>query len=409
MSVLDAAHRAARASRYEWGLVVTLSVTETISWGVVYYGFPVFLQSMEQSLGVSRVGVTGAFSIALAVSSLAALPVGRWLDRYGPRALMTGGSCLATALLLVWSRVGSLDALYVVWGVMGLAMAAILYEPAFATVVQWLPQHRDRGLLAVTLAAGFASTIFMPLAAWLLGRLGWRAAIQVLALVLGATTIPLHALVLRTKPGSPPSLHRAPAARRGSSSLSYALATPAFWALAAAFTVGIFSAATVSVHMIPYLIQRGYPPTFAAALVGWIGAMQVVGRLLFVPTATWLGPSRITALVFLAQGAAMALLPATRSPAGVVAVTVLLGASNGMATLVRATVVSELFGREGYATISGALASGVNGARALGPVGASLLRVWLGGYERVFWALAASLALAGLLLWGVVARDRPSV
>jgi len=112
---------------------------------------------------------------------------------------MTAGSCLATAILFARSRVGGLGGLYAVWSVMGLAMAMTLYEPAFAAVVQWFPSHRDRALLIVTLVGGLASTIFMPVAAWLLVRLGWRTAVEALAALLAATTIPLHALVLRPR------------------------------------------------------------------------------------------------------------------------------------------------------------------------------------------------------------------
>lgn len=396
--------RVAQAAPYQWKLVAALSVTETISWGIVYYGFPVFLQPMERSLGASRVGVTGAFSLALAVSSLAALPVGRWLDRYGPRALMTAGSCLATVLLWAWSQVDSLGALYLIWGLMGLAMAAILYEPAFAAIVQWSPQHRDRALLTVTLAAGLASTLFMPLAAWLLGRVGWRLAVEVLGGVLALTTIPVHAAVLRPPPGSlVPSPIAAPP-RSPHASLARVLVTPAVWALAGAFTVGIFSTVTVSVHLIPFLTQRGYSPTFAATVVGWIGAMQIPGRLLFVPVTAWARSHVVAGVLFLLQACAMALLPAATSAPSLVLVTMLLGATSGMATLVRATIVAELFGRERYATISGAIAVGVNGARALGPVGASFLRVWLGGYGGVFRALAVALAVVGVALLGALGR-----
>src|SRR5262245_61059452 len=159
---------------------------------------------MEEALHASRVAISGAFSLGLAISALAAVPVGRWLDRRGPRGLMTAGSCLAAVLCLAWARVESAPALYAVWFGMGFAMAATLYEPAFAAVVSWFPTHgRDRALLLLTLVAGLASTIFMPIEAWLLARLGWRTAITALALVLGAITIPVHALALRRPPDEP--------------------------------------------------------------------------------------------------------------------------------------------------------------------------------------------------------------
>src|SRR2546422_4854327 len=122
---------------------------------------------MEADLGWSRVEITGAFSVGMGVAALAALPVGRWIDRHGARALMTAGSCLGTALLLVWSRVESLPALYAIWCLMGLALAATLYEPAFAAVVRWVAtRRRDQALLTLTLARARASTIFLPPEAW---------------------------------------------------------------------------------------------------------------------------------------------------------------------------------------------------------------------------------------------------
>jgi MFS family permease len=194
--------------RYGWVIVATLFVTETVTWGIVYYGFPVFLRPMEHDLGASRVAVTGAFSVGLGVSALAALPVGRWIDRHGARGVMTAGSCLATLLTFAWARVQSLPALYAVWFGLGVAMAATLYEPAFAAIVSWFTRRRDRALLTVTLAAGLASTIFMPIEAWLLSRVGWRSAVMILAVVLGVITIPMHAVLLRRPPATLPRQRR---------------------------------------------------------------------------------------------------------------------------------------------------------------------------------------------------------
>ena len=381
-------------------LVAALSVTETISWGIVYYAFPVLLRAMERDLAASRVAITGALSLALAVSAAAAVPVGRWIDRYGPRALMTAGSCLATGLLLVWSRVHGLVGLYVVWGAMGLAMAAILYEPAFAAIVHWFPHRRERALLIVTLVAGLASTIFMPAAAWLLGRIGWRMTIQVLAGFLAVTTIPIHALVLRSGSAGRPPANAAEPAPDGVP-LRAAMATVVFWVLAAAFAISSFIAVAVSVHGLVYLTQRGYSAALAAAAVGWMGAMQLPGRLLFVPVVSRLGSGRATAVIFLAQGAGLVLLAfAGRLPI-LIATIVLLGSANGMSTLARATTVADRFGRRYYGSVSGAIAAGSNGARALAPIMASLLTLWLGGYGPTFGALAGIGALSGVAVFAM--------
>src|SRR5947207_11488882 len=382
-----------RTIYYGWVIVAALSVTEPVTWGIIYYGFPVFLRPMEQDLGASRVAVTAAFSIGLGTSALASISVGRWLDRRGPRALMTTGSCLATLLTFAWARVESLPALYLVWFVMGLAMAATLYEPAFAVVVSWFTRGRDRALLTVTLVAGLASTIFMPIEAALLERMGWRSALTVLAVVLGTITIPIHALLLRqgtagrtagVAEGAAPSLTLGQAAR-----------TAIFWVLGIAFVVSNFATAAVTTHLIPFLVERGYSAAVAAAAIGWTGAMQLPGRMLFVPISARLGSRVMVAAVFVAQALGIGQLPLLIRVGTLVPFIVLQGAANGMATLARASSLAEIFGARNYGAISGAVALGANGARAVGPVGASLLLLVLGSYPAVFWALAASLVAAG--------------
>ena len=98
-AALPAAPPATLRSR-AWALVGGLAVTETISWGVVYYAFAVFLVPMQRELGFSAAQLTGAFSAALLVSGVAGIAVGRHLDRHGPRALMTTGSIAGVLLVL---------------------------------------------------------------------------------------------------------------------------------------------------------------------------------------------------------------------------------------------------------------------------------------------------------------------
>jgi hypothetical protein len=104
----------------------------------------------------------------------------------------------------------------------------------------------------------------------------------------------------------------------------------------------------------------------------------------------------MTAAVFVAQAGGLALLASIRQLPSLIPIVVVLGAANGMATLARASIVAEIFGRRNYGAISGTMALGSNGARAVGPVGASLMLAALGAYEPVFWMLAAAVFAAGL-------------
>ncbi|HEX5497621.1 MAG TPA: MFS transporter, partial [Thermomicrobiales bacterium] len=121
------ARRGERRLYYGWVIASTLAVTETASWGILYYTFAVVLAPMQRDLGWSTAAITGAYSLALLVAGLAAPFVGRWLDRHGPRALMTAGSIAGSGLVFAWSRVHDLVAFYLIWLGIGLALAATLY------------------------------------------------------------------------------------------------------------------------------------------------------------------------------------------------------------------------------------------------------------------------------------------
>ena len=379
-------------------IVGALSITETITWGIVYYGFAVFLTPMERDLGFSRVALTGAFSVGLGVSALVGISVGKWIDRHGARSLMTVGSIGAVLLMLAWSRVETLTHLYIVWALMGLAMATTLYEPAFAAIIGWFSKNRDRALLTLTLAAGLASTIFVPIETWLLGWMDWRTALFTLAVFLAVTTIPIHALLLRPPPMPAAVTPGAVSAADRSHSLDAALRTVVFWVLTVAFVASNFAVNAVTVHVTPYLVGHGYPLATAAMTIGWIGAMQLAGRLMFGPIAARFGHRPMTAAVFVVQAIALALLAGVRHVPTLIPMIILMGAANGMGTLARASIVAEIFGRRNYGAISGAMALGSNGARAVGPVGASLMLLALGAYETVFWIFAAAVFVAGIAL-----------
>jgi hypothetical protein len=59
-----------------WTIVGAFSVTETVSWGVLYYAFAVFPLPMQRDLGYSAAQLTGAFSLSLLVPVLMGIVIG---------------------------------------------------------------------------------------------------------------------------------------------------------------------------------------------------------------------------------------------------------------------------------------------------------------------------------------------
>ena len=183
-----------------WTIALTLAITETVSYGVLFYAFPVLITPMEAELGWTRAEISGAFSLSILITGLFAFPVGHWLDRHGARLLMTLGSIGATVLVVLWSGVNTLPEFMLIMALLGFCGAAVLYEPAFAVIAAWFVRKRGTAMAVVTFIAGLSSTIFTPLTDALLLAFGWRGAVLSLGILLGAVTIPLHALVLRRRP-----------------------------------------------------------------------------------------------------------------------------------------------------------------------------------------------------------------
>src|ERR1700704_315197 len=169
-----------------------LSFGQLISWGLVYYTFPLFVVPMTQELGWSRSPMFGALSAGLLVAGLCSIPVGAWIDRGHGRMLMTGGSLLAAALLMVWSRVGSLPMFYALWVGLGACQAVILYEPAFAVITRVYGPRYRQAILLMTFLGGLASTFGIPFAQLLIERIGWRPTLEVMAAIHPGVAFLIH-------------------------------------------------------------------------------------------------------------------------------------------------------------------------------------------------------------------------
>jgi MFS family permease len=373
-------------------VLVALCVTEVVSWGVLYYAFPVALASITADTGWSASATSAAFSAGLVVSALAGIPVGRWLDRAGPRRVMTGGSLLAAPATAAIGLSPSLAWFVAAWLVAGVAMAATLYQSAFAALTRWYGPARVRALTALTLVAGLASTVFAPLTSLLLEQLSWRVTYLVLAVVLAVVTIPLHALALTPPwPPAPEREHRhgPPATVRS------IVSSPGFLLLSGALTLTAFGMYAASLTLIPLLTERGMSAPLAATTLGLLGAGQLLGRICYAPLTARTTPTGRTVAIVAASAVAIALLAAVPGPAALlVALAVLAGAVRGAGTLLQATVVADRWGSARYGVLSGWFAAPITAAAALAPWAGTALAGALGSYPATFAGLAVVVGAA---------------
>ncbi len=380
------------------GLIVWLSLAQLITWGSTFYTFALLMEPIERELGFTRAQSSLGFSIALLAEGLFALTVGRWIDAGHERRVMTGGSLLVGATLLAHSAVQSLAGFYVVWALLGTGMAATLYAPVFAVVTRRFPQDFRRAIITMTFLGGLASTVFIPLSAWLIAQLGWRQALWVLAALQFALCAPLHARWLRH---APPGIH--PAAhgdKHDTSAAQHMRSTP--FLLIGVFVVCMMAVtAALPAHLIPLLREAGLSEAWVIVIPASIGAIQVVGRLLLYFFEHRFNVHWANALIpcLLPLGLLMLLLGRGHALPGLLFV-LLFGLGNGLITIVKGTAIAQYVDRAHVATLNGALGLPQALARAAAPFALGVLWSPGGGYAVGLWLLLACSALAVISLWG---------
>ncbi|TFV63853.1 MFS transporter [Geodermatophilus sp. DF01-2] len=391
-------------------MVWALAVTETVAYGVLFYSFAVFLVPMQRDLGASTAQLSGALTVAMAVTGAAAVGVGRWLDRHGARWLMTAGSLLGAACVVGWSQVRTLPQLYLVFTGIGLACAAVLYEPAYAVINTWFRRDRRAALLTLTVVAGFASTVFLPTSQALIDALGWRSALLVLSGLLALCAVP-QALLLRRSPadlglipdGVPdpapagPAALPAPAPAPALSPPARPWRHPAVRRLTLATALEMLAITAVAVHLVAHLLERGAPPALAAAAAGALGAMSVAGRVALTALAGRLGIGRVTAALIAGQAVGVALLFALPQPVSTVLFVLLFGAGFGVIHIARPALLGTYVPTAVFASVSGGQALAGQVGRVVAPVAAGAL-ISAAGYGVAFGAVAACTVAAAALI-----------
>lgn len=337
-----------------WRAVPVLGVTQIISWGSIFYT-PVLIVPLiaaERSWSISF--AMGGFSVGLLTAGLVAPFVGRSIDRFGGHVVMTIGSLIGALGLVSIVHAAHPIAYYAVWMVLGAAMAANLYDSAFATLGRIFGAAARRPITALTLAGGFASTVSWPVTHLLIESVGWRGTYLTYAALLALISAPLHALGLprhRAEGDAPKAGDaQAPAKVLPPHGLPFAL-------VAAAFALYAFVPSGLSAHLLAMFARNGIDAGTVVTIGALFGPAQVGARLIEFSFGRDLHPlwvARFALGTLLCAFAMLALLGVSTPVAAAFAL--MFGGANGLVTITRGAVPLALFGASGYGRLMGRLA-----------------------------------------------------
>ena len=374
-------------------VLAALCATQITSWGVLYYAFPVLAGDITGATGWSTTAITAALSVSQLVAALVGIPVGGWIDRHGPRGVMTAGSLIGVPAVVVVATAQNLPWFFAGWVLAGAAMGAVLYPPAFATLTRHYGPDPVRALTIVTLAGGLASTVFAPLTATLAQHLDWRQTYLVLAVVLAVVTVPAHWFGLRRPwpPRPPVELGQTDTHPR------HVARTRPFVLLATALSLAALATYAAIINLVPLLEERGISTQLAAVALGLGGAGQVVGRLGYAAIVRRTTVLTRTAAILLALAATTALLGVLTTAFLLVLGAVVAGMARGVFTLVQATAITDRWGRRYYGHLTGLLSAPMTITMAIAPFAGAALAELFGSYATTFLVLGAIATVATAL------------
>ena len=351
-------------------IVPALGIAQIISWGTLFYAIAVLGTPMRRELGASDVLLFGSFTCGLFLSGAVSPWIGRRIDREGGRGVLVGGSTLGALACVVLALAPNAAVMFAGWLLSGVAMAACLYDPAFATLHRITGAAYRRSVTALTLFGGFASTVFWPLSQYLLDTVGWRVAFGIYAGLHAFVCLPLHAGFV---PGA--AVRKDPAAETArADERAVTVAPHAFAWLAAALALATFVSSALSAHLIGLLTFSGLAARDAVLVGALIGPMQVAGRIMEFAFNRHVRALRVGTLAFALLAGALVLLSQVHGVWIVaLAFAMAYGWSNGVMTIVRGTVPAELFGHRDYGALLGRLAQPQFVAKAVAPLALTLV------------------------------------
>jgi MFS family permease len=363
--------------------------------------FTVFLLPVSGTFGWDRAQVVSIYSIAALSTGLAAPFVGRLFDRSGPRAVYGVGLALLGAGFSVAAFANQLWQLQACLGLaVGLGSACLGNVTSSLLLNRWFSRRLPTALALVASAAGAGVLILVPLSQIVIDRTGWRGAYQILGGAVLALLVPLLLLPWRRLTAGSGHARRLAQSDVAADlwTLGSAMRHHAFWALFGIFfftSIGMFA---ISVQVVTYLVEVGFPPLQAATAWGLSGVLLLFGML----TVSWLDGflGRRRAILFsysLTVAGIVMLWSLSRYPSVWLLGGFLFcfGSTMGSRGPLVTAAAMTIFRGNRVGTIVGTISIGSGLGSAIGSWSGGLLHDWTQSYDLVF-AFALTSVVMGM-------------
>ena len=401
---------------YGWWIVLASFLILSFTSMTGSYGLSLFYKRLIDYFGWSRTALAGAISLSRLETGFLAGVEGFLVDKFGARRMVLIGIVLSSIGMILLSLIQSLLAFYLVFVILitfGRSLSSMVAIDT--TIANWFIRRRGTafGLLRTAVAVGAAGVIIV---AWFIDQYGWRTtfvAIGIATFILGIPT----ALVIRHRPehyGLLPDgdseLHEVEQSNNNDDenapkeegsdigmSVMKALKSKPFWTLSSGFGKRIMVTSAATLHAIPLVEDIGYSQTMAAAVLGSMGMVSIIGRLGGGLLNDYIGTKRVAVGSVCALAISCVILAYSQNIWHIWIFVAVYAPSYGCSAATMPAIKGDYFGRLNYGSIVGLSGMVQMAGSMLGPVFAAYVFDTTGDYRFAFLTFAVLLSISAAL------------
>ena len=384
-----------------WLVFAVLFFGNGLNVGSSVYSFGLFIDPLETEFGWQRTAISASLSFA-AVGSLASPLVGRLVDRYGSRPVMTCSLLLLGLSFVLRPLMLELWHWYALSFLQFLAMSGVSAIPAGRLIPVWFGSTQGR-IMGLAVAGINVGGITIPLLVrWIVAADSWRTAYVLVGLA-GIILAVVAVIFVREGPSrsGTEDLDEDQAASSGLT-VGEALHTKSFYAIMGTMLLGSFAHLGVLPALIPHFGNLGASPTLAAITVTVMAAMGLLSKPAFGYMAERITAKRamMITLVLQCTGAILLVVSPVVAWIGLPVFGIGMGAHGALFPL----LVRESFGLRHIGSILGIVTLATVVPFSLGPVIAGFSFDVVGSYTPAFtfFAVLFLISAAGLKQMRVV-------
>ena len=394
--------------RYEgWRIVAVCFLVATFGWAFGFYGQSVYLAELHRLHGWPTSLVSGATTFFYLFGAAVLVFVAEAVKKFGPRNCLIAGACATAVAASALGQVREAWQLYLANAMLAFGWAGMSLAMINNTLGLWFATKRGMAISLALNGASFGGIAGVPLLVIAIGHFGFPTAMMVAAGVMIALVVPTVLLVV----GHPPLLSGAAVAATYAPSATHirkqALRDIAFQSVTASFAIVLFAQVGFIVHLIAFLdpvIGRAS----AATAIALLTAMAVVGRVMFSTVIDRLNQRLASALSFLSQAAALAVLVNFRNEVALIAACGVFGFSVGNLITLPSLIVQREFDARSFGVLVSLQTAIAQVTYAFGPGVVGVLRDLSGSYTLPFYGCIA-LELTAAVLIMIRGRHTPSL